>query len=186
MAEEETEEIKQEEKSGSNVVMILVVVLLIFLLLVVAGISFMLMSSDEEKSEKTTNAPASKTVDEFDGSASPREKTKINRSRDYTKLGTLYPLDRLIVNLQTDGGKKRYLRVEASLEFDNMSMIEEAAKKLPIIKDTIISVLTSKTIEDVTTTRGKDRLKDEILSELSVIFVDGVVTNIFFTDFVIQ
>jgi len=59
-------------------------------------------------------------------------------------------------------------------------------KKKPLIRDIIIKVLSAKSYEEISTIRGKENLKDEIVTELNKIFTDGRVENIFFTEFVIQ
>jgi flagellar FliL protein len=199
MAEEEVKTSGEEVKTsgGMNIILILVVFLLFLVLVVAGGIAYMLMSSDdsemmnEQKSAKMMDNSANMKQNSMSEDSQMMNeqkpmKAKMTRKKNYTNLGVLFPLDKVIVNLQTDGVKKRYLRVEISLEFDNPAMSEEANMKLPVIKDLIISILTSKSMEDVSTFKGKDRIKDEILSELSTVFVDGKVTDIFFTDFVIQ
>ncbi|CRF47642.1 Flagellar biosynthesis protein FliL, partial [Helicobacter heilmannii] len=54
------------------------------------------------------------------------------------------------------------------------------------IKDTIIEILSSKSIEEISTLKGKNKLKEEIRNNINSFLIDGYVKNIFFTDFVIQ
>jgi flagellar FliL protein len=59
-------------------------------------------------------------------------------------------------------------------------------KKKSLIRDIVIRSLSSKTFEEVSTIKGKDRLKDEIVTKINDILADGQIRNIFFTDFVVQ
>lgn len=54
------------------------------------------------------------------------------------------------------------------------------------MKDIIIDILSSKSIEEIVTTKGKERIKDEILQRVNQILADGVIKNVFFTEFVVQ
>ena len=55
-----------------------------------------------------------------------------------------------------------------------------------LVRDIIVSTLSSKTYEEVSTQKGKNRLKDEIVDRLNEVLADGHIKNIYFTDFVVQ
>jgi len=54
------------------------------------------------------------------------------------------------------------------------------------LRDIVIGIMSSKTVEEISTTRGKDKLKGELMTGLNEVLVDGYIKNLFFTDFVIQ
>jgi len=54
------------------------------------------------------------------------------------------------------------------------------------MRDAILVVLTSKTLQDIQDIQGKNQLREEILTAVSKIVAQGKVTRIYFTDFVIQ
>ena len=62
----------------------------------------------------------------------------------------------------------------------------ELDKKMPMLKDTIIEILSSKSIEDIATTKGKNRVKDEIVKRINEFLIDGQVYDVFFVDFVVS
>ena len=64
-------------------------------------------------------------------------------------------------------------------------MVELDTKK-PAIRDTMISVLSSKTFEEISTAKGKENLKNELVERINESLVDGKIVNLFFTDFAIQ
>ena len=101
------------------------------------------------------------------------------------KLGPLYPMETLIVNLADEGGK-RYLRITMQLELSTADVALEIDNRLPQVKDAILMILPTKRYRDVNNIDGKVTLRDEIIVKLNELFSKGEVTNIFFTEFVIQ
>lgn len=172
MAEEIAEE--QKKKGGSNLVLILIVVLLVVLLVGGAIAAFFLLGSDESQA-----APQQMQQ------TSSNSGTKAKRSTDYLTIGPMYPMSEFIVNLLSESGS-RYLKVALDIELDSENLAAEMDRKKSLIRDIVIHSLSSKTFEEVSTMKGKDRLKDEIVGKINDILADGHVKNIFFTDFVVQ
>ena len=100
-------------------------------------------------------------------------------------IGVIYSLKSFIVNLADRSGK-RYLKVTIDLELSNEKLKEEIEKRLPQVRNTLLMILPSKTFAEVSTVDGKTTLRDEILTELNSSLTTGEVTNLYFTDFVIQ
>ena len=100
-------------------------------------------------------------------------------------LGPIYPLDTFIVNLADKGGK-RYLRISIDLELDGEELESEVKKRLPQVRDSILTILPTKRFEDINTTKGKTDLRDQMLSKLNGLLARGKITNIYFKEFVVQ
>ncbi len=100
-------------------------------------------------------------------------------------IGVIFPLETFIVNLADDGGK-RYLRVTMNLELKVADMEAEFNQRLPQIRDVILTVLPNKKFEDIRTVDGKLGLRNEIISRLNQILKEESVSNIYFTEFVVQ
>jgi flagellar FliL protein len=100
-------------------------------------------------------------------------------------LGPLFPLDTFIVNL-ADAGRSRYLRVTMDLELALSADAAQLTKKLPQVRDSILMILPSKQFDDIASMEGKIALRDEIIAKLNSLFARNIVTNIFFTEFVVQ
>ena len=94
-------------------------------------------------------------------------------------------MSQFIVNLLSENGS-RFLKTSIDLEMDKTELSAELDKKKPLIRDIIIRTLSSKTFEEVSTMKGKDRLKDEIVNKVNDVLTDGQIKNIFFTDFIVQ
>lgn len=100
-------------------------------------------------------------------------------------IGPIYSMDTFIVNL-IGGRGKNYLKAKIDLEMDSVKLADEINKRLPQFRDAILTMLSSKTQEDIKTLEGKYQLRAEIISMLNQYLTSGKIKNIFFTDFIIQ
>ncbi|MDF1883993.1 flagellar basal body-associated protein FliL [Sulfurimonas sp. SAG-AH-194-C21] len=184
MAEEETkeEETAPVEKKSSNMLMIIIIVVL-FLIIIIGGIvAFLLMGDDEEmpannRQTQERSAPQKK--------ASRGPSTQFDDSRQLNEIGILYPLDTFTVNLKSDAGR-RYLKVTMSLELEGEELSLELDAKSPVLRDRIIRILTSKTLEEISSKKGKQKVSQQIMDTLNAMIADGDIRGIYFTEFVIQ
>ena len=148
MAEEKENQEEKEEKesSGSNKLLLIVIIVLLLVLLIVGGaVAYFLLNSDEAQDN-------------------PQEHQKIEKKKkvsDMTEIGPIYPLDQFIVNLVSTNAN-RYLKCKIDLELDAPELQQEVDKKLPAVRDLIIRILSSKTVEEIQTAKGKEKLKEEI------------------------
>ena len=109
----------------------------------------------------------------------------LDTSDEKTEMGPIYPLDTFIVNLL--GGKgKNYLKAKVELEMDSAKLKEEVDKRLPQIRDGILTLLSSKTHDDIKSLEGKFQLRAEIISMLNQYLKTGKIVNIYFTDLIVQ
>ena len=100
-------------------------------------------------------------------------------------LGPLFSLDTFIVNL-ADAGRSRYLRVTMDLELAESNDASKLSERLSQVRDSILMILPSKQFDDIASMEGKIALRDEIIAKLNSLFTQNVVSNIFFTEFVVQ
>jgi len=100
-------------------------------------------------------------------------------------LGPIFPLDTFIVNLADKGGK-RYLRITIDLELDDKELESEVTKRLPQVRDSILTILPTKSFEDISSAKGKTALRDEMLERINGMLARGQITNIYFKEFVVQ
>ena len=169
-----------QAKKSNSLVLIIIIVILILLLVVGGLLAFLLMSGNDDATQGQTAQAQTEQVQ----STAPKS-TAGKRSNDYINMGPVYPLDQFIVNLLSESGS-RYLKTKVDLELSAETLTPEIDKKKPLIRDIIVSTLSSKTYEEVSTQKGKNRLKDEIVDRLNEVLADGHIKNIYFTDFVVQ
>ena len=185
MAEEEKtteEESAPQEKKGSNMLMIIIIVVL-FLIIIIGGVvAFLLMGDDEEpmKNNQQTQERSAPKKNMSSGSSA-----KYDNSRQLSDIGILYPLDTFTVNLKSDSGR-RYLKVTLSLELEGEELSLELDAKSPVLRDKIIRILTSKTLEEISSKKGKQKVSSQIMDTLNSMIADGEIRGIYFTEFVIQ
>ncbi|MEA5114709.1 MAG: flagellar basal body-associated FliL family protein [Geobacteraceae bacterium] len=97
----------------------------------------------------------------------------------------IFPLEPFIVNIY-DGQELRYLRVKVELEVSNEEAKSELTAKQAQMRDTILVLLTTKTMLDIRDQQGKNQLRQEIFNAVGRIVSPGKVLKVYFTDFVVQ
>jgi flagellar protein FliL len=107
-----------------------------------------------------------------------------------------------VVNLADPGGR-RFVRVSIVLEFAPATpafltataeakntivtaFTTELAPKLPIVNDVLVTVLSSKTFEQIYNPDGKDLLRKEIIQQLNARLPEYTVVYVYFTEFAVQ
>lgn len=181
MAEEEnTEEIEAPaQKKSSNMLLIIIIVVLVLLILL-GAIGFLLMSDDEEEIQ---SAPVEKVKTKKSKKRS--SSSTMEDSRSLSEIGILYPLDTFTVNLKSDAGR-RYLKVTMSLELEGEELSLELDAKTAVLRDRIIRILSSKTLEEISSKKGKGKVSSQVMDTLNSMIADGEIKGIYFTEFVIQ
>jgi flagellar FliL protein len=84
------------------------------------------------------------------------------------------------------GVGKRYLKITMELEVnkeEDKLLVENHNAQL---RDTVLLLLSSQSLNEINTMEGKLELKQNLLSRMSQILGDGVVRRIYFTEFVVQ
>ena len=176
MAEEETQEEQQEGgKKSSSMMLIIIIVVLILIIVIGAAVAVLMMGGEDETKAAQTPAPQERQVgsSQNPGNASLAE------------VGPMFPLDTFTVNLLSESGR-RYLKVEMNLELSGEELGIELDNKTAVIRDIIIRLLSSKSLEEISTAKGKEKLKEQIVDQLNMRLRDGRVNNVYFTEFVVQ
>ncbi|MDN3513492.1 MAG: flagellar basal body-associated FliL family protein [Candidatus Brocadia sp.] len=98
----------------------------------------------------------------------------------------IVPVDPVIVNLSDSNGR-RYLKARINLEARDGDVKKKIESKSVQIKDRLISILSSKTLEDIEGLEGQENLRKEIKDTVDVVLKEGEgVVQVYFTEFVIQ
>ncbi|MCX8085091.1 MAG: flagellar basal body-associated FliL family protein [Calditerrivibrio sp.] len=184
MAEEKEEKVVEGDKKKSKLKLIILLLVVVLLLGGGGFVAYMMLFKNKADTTAQGDAPAKedKTVDKKDKAG---EKKNAKGGKDAKNKTIVYSMGAIIVNL-ADQGVQRYLKVQIALELDNPKLEEEMKKREPQIKDIIISVLSSKTVADVNTPQGKIALKQEIIKRANMVIVEGEITDLFFSEFIVQ
>ena len=108
----------------------------------------------------------------------PEEETTTGK-----KLGPTTNLNQFLVNL-ADG--RQYVKMNISFEVSNQETVTEIKERKPQVRDKIISILRTKTHQEITSNQGTRKLRTEVMTQINQILLKGKITNVFFTEFVVQ
>jgi len=114
------------------------------------------------------------------------QRERPNASAASPQVKSVLHLESFVLNLN-DPGQKAYLRVGVDLglqsEFKNG---EGGAPPVALVRDTIVGVLTLWKPDELLTTEGKTKLKDDLLHALQQRAPELGVEEVYFTEFLIQ
>ncbi len=170
MANESDQEKVQETGGKKKSFLLFAVVGVVVLLGLGAGAYFFLFStpSEEELAKQVA-----------------KESEQAPKSLPAPKIGVMFELNPFVVNL-ADPRARHFLKTTITLELVNDAAKERAQALLPRIRNDIILLLSSQTMEDVITMEGKIRLRDEMMARLNRILGQELLLNIYFSQFVVQ
>lgn len=95
----------------------------------------------------------------------------------------MMPLEPFILNLAEHG---RFLKLTIQLELNDAATQPAVTEKIPQLRDAIITLVSSKSAESLSSPEGKFLLKDEILLRANQAIGKDVFKNLYFTEFVMQ
>ena len=119
------------------------------------------------------------------GEASADEDGAVSASESSPAMGPGYTFDTFIVNVAGTGGR-RYLKCTITVEFDKNAGVAEAGTKVPLMRDAVIDILSSRTLEDLEPGPMRNALRDELVATISSVIIKARVTRVFFNEFVVQ
>ncbi len=101
------------------------------------------------------------------------------------KAPVIYPLDPFVVNIY-DGPDLRYMKVKLEFEIASAETKEEIDHFQAPLKDAILVLLSSKHLDEITKTDGKEKLRQEVMATVAKVVPPGKISRVYFTDFVVQ
>jgi flagellar FliL protein len=172
---DEIEEIVLPKSKKKLFIVILIVVLL--LSGIGAGVYYFLFQtpaaeSDAGEATAGTNADAAKK----DGKGKPP---------------VFLALESFTVNLKTapDEGQQ-YLQIGMTLELRSDRSVDPIKQRIPQVRNRVLMLLTNSKASDLATSEGKEKLVEEIKTQINAMYPqminDAPVFGVFFTSFIIQ
>lgn len=169
-----------EESAGGNKKKLFIIIgAAVAVVLVIVVVLFMMMGKGDKKEKKTEGEAAKAEAPAAAGGHGGAPAAAAGGA------ATVFSMEPFIVNIY-DGQELRYLKVKVEMEMANPAVKAELDGRLAAMRDAILVVLTSKTLQDIQDIQGKNQLREEILTAVSKIVAQGKVTKVYFTDFVIQ
>ena len=97
-----------------------------------------------------------------------------------------FPLEEVIVNLNTGGRKLSFLKIRISLELENSGDIKRVETVMPRIMDNFQAYLRELRIENLKGSAGMYRLREELLSRVNAAVVPVKVHDVLFKEMLVQ
>ncbi|MCF6149315.1 MAG: hypothetical protein E3K37_11740 [Candidatus Kuenenia sp.] len=98
----------------------------------------------------------------------------------------IVPIDTVVVNL-SGSNLRRYLKAKVILEVRDEEIRGKLETRTIQVKDRLISIFSSKTIDDIDSVEGREHLKREIKDSVDVILsAEKAVLQVYFEEFVVQ
>jgi flagellar FliL protein len=99
--------------------------------------------------------------------------------------GPLVALDPFIANLADESGS-RYLKATFQLEFLGKTVPAGMEARSPQIRDLLLTLLTSKSFDEIRTPEGKQELREQIIRRVNQALDRDSVKAVYFTEFIVQ
>lgn len=192
----ENNEQQQTAKKSSKLKLIIigVIALVLIILILVVVYSLVLAPKGNEAAATQEQAPAAQVAAPAPMPQAPAVQQpqlapmpSMDMGMTTTEIGQIYPIPTMNVNLADPTGIT-YLAITLALEFDpkNADLLAEIEAKMPRILDMIITVLSSKAYEEISTAQGKINLRNEFLRRINSMMAKGKLYNVYITGFTVQ
>lgn len=178
MAKEEQASAETEE-GGSKKKMFIIIGAGVAVAVVLGFVVFMMMGKGDTKEVEGEGAKTEAKAEGGHGAAAPKE------GGEAAGGDIMFPLEPFIVNIY-DGQELRYLKVKVEIEMASPAVKADLDARMAPIRDTILVLLSAKTLQDIQDAQGKSQLKEEILASINKIIPPGKIAKVYFTDFVVQ
>ncbi len=91
----------------------------------------------------------------------------------------------LVVNLADTTGR-RFIRLNLTLVVDTPETQEEINRRKPQVRDAVIKIFRTKTVDKIREEEGIFNIRNEIITAINKMLPSGEVLDVFFTEFVYQ
>ena len=189
MAKEEQAPAEEVADGVGKKKMLVIIGAAVAVALILGVVAFMMMGKSDKKTKKEGEAAQAEGVATPAGAAAPAAGAHGGApaagGAAASPSANIFPLEPFIVNIY-DGQELRYLKVKVELEMVSPAVKGEIEGRLAPIRDSVLILLSAKTLQDIQDVQGKNTLKDEILGAINKNIPPGKIAKVYFTDFVVQ
>lgn len=100
------------------------------------------------------------------------------------EYGEFAQLENLVVNPAASDG--RFLMISLGMEFSEAAVTEEIGSRDVVIRDTVLRLLSKRTVPELSDIDLRDAIKDELRESLNGILEEGDINRLYFTQYVLQ
>lgn len=122
----------------------------------------------------------------FRNSSNPHAESASSSTTAVKAMGPTYAAGQFTLNLSSAGNQPRFIRTEVVLEASDKKVVAELEKRQPQIRDQLITVIRSRTAEQLSSENGIEILRYDIMKSMNSFIPKGEVTDVFFIDLIVQ
>lgn len=100
-------------------------------------------------------------------------------------FGQFSELEGVIINPAATSGQ-RYLMLNIGLEAQTTSILDEVKQKEVVVRDTVLKVLGSQSVEELSDITRRNELKESLRSAVNSVLRNGQIDHLYFTRYVLQ
>lgn len=116
----------------------------------------------------------------------PKLKKKKKKSESDGEAESLvYAIKDIVVNPAGTGGQ-RFLSVSFGFELSSTELATELETREPVVRDALITILSSKTVAQLTDTKHKEIIRYQIKKRVEQLLNTDELEGVYYTDFVLQ
>lgn len=180
----------ESEADGGKKKMIIIIGAAVAVALILGIVAFMVLGKDDKKTTKEgdtaqAGGAAAPAAGAHGAPATAGSGGAPAAGGAASPAANIFPLEPFIVNIY-DGQELRYLKVKVELEMVGPAIKAEIEGRLAPIRDSVLILLSAKTLQDIQDVQGKNALKDEIMGAINKNLPPGKIVKVYFTDFVVQ
>lgn len=101
-------------------------------------------------------------------------------------MGPTYDVGEFTLNLTSTTNQLRFIRTRIVLETTDSKVVSQLEKRAPQIRDQLISLLRSRTVEQLSSAEGMELLRFDIIKSMNTLVERGEITDVFFIDLILQ
>jgi flagellar FliL protein len=101
-------------------------------------------------------------------------------------MGPTYDVGEFTLNLKSKTNQMRFIRTQIVLEANNAKTVSELQTRAPQVRDQLITLLRSRTMEELSSDGGMEQLRFDIIKAINGIISRGEITDVFFIDLILQ
>ncbi|MEW6412662.1 MAG: flagellar basal body-associated FliL family protein [Candidatus Zixiibacteriota bacterium] len=97
----------------------------------------------------------------------------------------IHEINNIVINPAGTGGS-RFLSVSFGFDLASPALAAQFERREPIIRDALITILSSKTVQQLTDPKEKEIVRYQIKKRLCQLMESDGITGVYYTDFVMQ
>ena len=144
-----------------------------------------LMSGSAEEDSEAARVEQSHQQQKEEKPKKEHKKSTESRKSQGKDNSYIYSIQDIVINPAGTGGS-RFLSVSFGFELESAKLVARFEEREPIIRDALITILSSKTIAQLTDPKQKEVVRFQIKKRIAQLMKTDDLAGVYYTDFVLQ